>query len=186
MPVQGPESRLTYDASGVPARGGAAVHIAYDDLHYYSQGKLGRFRAFVIENHLRACALCTARMGEVIKLLAAPRPHPTTNLPPLPPQDRRRETRIPANDPAQLQVVAPFSPEATPARIVDVSRSGMQVSVAASLAPGSTVKIRLRDAVVFAEVRYCRAGSGGEYRAGLMLQEVISRSEIVRVAFAHE
>lgn len=160
------------------------MHITYDDLHHYSRGAFGRFRVFVIENHLRGCALCSARLGEVFKLISpvcaiAPLVHPPLQSSP---KDRRREPRIATDHSAQLQVIAPFSAERIPVRVLDVSKSGMQLGLDAPLDPGSTVKIRLRDAVLFAEIRYCRQTSEKDYRAGLELQEVISGHEIVRVA----
>lgn len=162
----------------------AAVHISYDDLHLYAQGKLGRFRHFVIENHLHGCALCTSRVGQVRKLLPVDAiPLPFRFLPMTSPQDRRREPRISTDDIAQLQVIAPFSPERIAVRVLDVSKSGMQVRLDAAIDPGSTVKIRLKEAILFAEIRHCRQTSETEYRAGLLLHEVISGSEVVRIAF---
>jgi len=162
------------------------VHISYHDLHQFSQGKLGRFRGFVIENHLHECALCRSRVGEVLKL-ASTTPQALAPAKPLPlpaPKDRRRETRIPTDDAAQLQVISPFSSNRIAVRITDVSKSGMQFRLEAALDPGSTVKIRLRGAIVFAEIRHCRQISATEHRAGLLLHEVISGNEIVRMAFS--
>jgi hypothetical protein len=161
------------------------VHITYDDLHHYSQGKSGRFRVFVIENHLRGCALCSARLGEVLKLLSSKDITPPSKPLPLPsPKNRRREPRIPTDDPGVLQVIAPFSSTRVPVRVVDVSKSGLQLLLDIPLEPGSTVKIRIREAVLFAEIRHCRQIKPDEYRAGLVLQEVIAGHEIVRVASA--
>lgn len=164
------------------------MHITYQDLHQYSQGKLGRFRGFVIENHLHGCALCRLRVEEVLKLASTTPPvlSPAKQLPLPSPKDRRRETRIPTDDPAQLQVISPFSSDRIAVRITDVSKSGMQLRLDAALNPGSTVKIRLRGAIVFAEIRHCHQISATEHRAGLLLQEVVSGNEIVRMAFSGE
>jgi hypothetical protein len=159
------------------------VHITYDDLHLYAQCKLGRFRHFVIENHLHGCALCTSRVGQVRKLLPPSAIAVPAHFLQPSPEDRRGEPRISTDDTAQLQVIAPFSTDRITVRVVDVSKSGMQVRSHAPLDPGSTVKVRLKEAILFAEIRNCRRMSENEYRAGLLLHEVISGSEVVRVAF---
>ena len=163
----------------------AVVHINFDDLHHYAQGSLGRFRIFVIETHLHRCALCAARLSELVKLLSPARlPWPADPLPEPSFKDRRREARIPTDDPAILQVISPFSSERIAVRVIDVSKSGLQLRLDAPVDPGSAVKIRLKETVLFAEIRHCRQISAGEYRAGLVLQEIISGHEVVRTTTA--
>ncbi len=159
----------------------AAVHIDFDDLHRYAQGTLGRFRVFVIETHLHGCALCAARLSELVKLLSPARlTWPADPLPMPSFKDRRREARIPTDDPAMLQVISPFSSERIVVRVIDVSKSGLQIRLDAPVDPGSTVKVRLKETILFAEIRHCRQISEREYRAGLALQEIISGHEVVR------
>lgn len=163
----------------------AVVHINFDDLHQYAQGSLGRFRVFVIETHLHGCPLCSARLSELIKLLAPARlAKPAAPLPTVSFKDRRREARIPTDDPAVLQVISPFSSERIAVRVIDVSKSGLQLRLDAPVDPGSTVKVRLKETILFAEIRHCRQISADEYRAGLVLQEIISGHEVVRTTTA--
>lgn len=167
------------------ARPIAAVHINFDDLHQYAQGSLGRFRVFVIETHLHGCPLCAARLSEIVKLLSPARL--ASSIDPLPApsfKDRRREARIPTDDPAILQVISPFSSERIAVRVIDVSKSGLQLRLDAPVDPGSTVKIRVKETILFAEIRHCRQVSAQEYRAGLVLQEIISGHEVVRTTTA--
>jgi hypothetical protein len=85
-------------------------------------------------------------------------------------RDRRRDIRIPTDEPAQL--TASGGSQRIEARILDVSRSGMRIGVDSRLPAGSIVTVHLRGSDVKAEVRYCR-WEGDRYHAGLQVQTVV-------------
>ena len=89
-------------------------------------------------------------------------------------RERRREHRIPSNDPGSLQVLKPFSPEMHSIRIVEVSRGGLKLRVPNSLKPGTIVQIHSKTTIAIGEVRHCTAVDN-EFYAGVKLAEVIER-----------
>ena len=99
--------------------------------------------------------------------------------------DRRKELRYPCHDPAEVRVVR--DGEASfPATIRDISKSGLRVASAVQLTQGSRVEIVLVDqAVVFGEVRYCRA-VGQEFHAGVLIQQAFYSMDLSREHLDHK
>jgi hypothetical protein len=79
-------------------------------------------------------------------------------------RERRRDIRIPTNEAVEISV----GPTRLEARIVDVSRSGLRLTLNWSLTSATLVTVHLREAEVTAEVRYCCAADG-IYHAGLQI-----------------
>src|SRR5579862_8590362 len=71
------------------------------------------------------------------------------------PAESRREQRFPSNDQALMQIVSPRRDGFWDVKVLDVSRHGMQLGVAKFLTPGTIVKVRLNEAFVRGQVRYC-------------------------------
>jgi hypothetical protein len=85
--------------------------------------------------------------------------------------DRRREPRVPANDSASMNVVDSWSALRVDVRVLDVSKSGMKLSVPRFLNRGTVVQIHLKDSMALAEVRHCLSAGRG-YHAGVLLHLV--------------
>jgi len=154
-----------------------SMHVSDEDIQIYLRGDLGRLRLAIVEIHLAGCAWCQSRVGETWNFLFSAaglnRLNPLWRGP-----ERRREVRVRTNDLAVLQVVAPFSDDRVSARVMDISKSGLQVSLALNLEPGAVVKVKRAKTVFFGQVRYCRLEQDGQFRAGLLLQEMVSADEV--------
>jgi anti-sigma factor RsiW len=139
------------------------MHLRDEDLEPYVLGPLSKDQASTIESHLKECADCRDRLAEVSRRL-------------LPPGgERRRHLRISKDDPASLRVLNPMvSPgPRSEARVINASRGGLTLRVADFLEPGATVHIRLKDTLVFGEVRYCHP-VGPVFHVGIQLQDTFA------------
>lgn len=87
--------------------------------------------------------------------------------------EKRRERRYPTNDPAKIKV-SPFTAAPVPAKIVDVSRSGMKLELNTPLQRESRIEVMMltSKAVIFGEIRYCRR-FGSVYHAGVLIEDVV-------------
>jgi len=92
-------------------------------------------------------------------MAAMPSNHITAPELPSSEANRRHEPRYPTADAAEVVVLSDL-PLPFPARVLEVSQTGLQVSLAASLGEGTKVKITFRrPAIVLGEVRHSkRAG----------------------------
>lgn len=88
-------------------------------------------------------------------------------------QEKRRERRYPTNDPVHVRKF-PFAADTIPAKIVDVSRSGMKLELGTPLLRDVKVEVTMlaSKAVIFGEVRHCRR-SGAVYHAGVLIEDVV-------------
>jgi len=86
--------------------------------------------------------------------------------------DRRAETRYPAGDPAEIQVLRVPSVERIYGTILDVSRSGLRVALPKGIDRGEQVKVKLYRNIIFGEVRYCRWVFGA-FHAGVLIQDLV-------------
>jgi len=84
--------------------------------------------------------------------------------------ERRQDPRFAIDEPARMKVLQPIGPSSV-IRILDISRSGLKISVAEFLAPGTVIQIHLKASVAFAEVRFCTAQGEG-FHAGVQFQDV--------------
>ncbi len=85
--------------------------------------------------------------------------------------ERRRETRYPTQDAAEVEV-RHGEILRMPAMVVDVSRSGLRLELPAAVGRGEQVKISLpRQVVILGEIRYCRR-AGIVYHAGVLIQDI--------------
>ena len=85
--------------------------------------------------------------------------------------ERRTEARYATNDAAELEILPGPSP-AVYGTVLDVSRSGLRLQLPVSIARATHLKVKMRNTVIFGEVRYCRRASVG-YHAGILIQDVI-------------
>jgi PilZ domain-containing protein len=87
--------------------------------------------------------------------------------------EKRRETRYPTNDPAQVQIL-PSNGTWLPCTVVDISRCGLRLALETKLTKNTRIEIMItpRQVVIFGEVRYCRM-SGDRYHAGVLIEGVV-------------
>jgi PilZ domain-containing protein len=85
--------------------------------------------------------------------------------------DRRSEARYPTQDPAELEIL-PGPTQTLYGTILDVSRSGLKISLPQRIDRGRQVKVKLHGNVIFGEVRYCRAVSGS-FQIGIRIQDLV-------------
>ena len=85
--------------------------------------------------------------------------------------EKRRELRFRADQPVAVTVLGDC-PSAQSAIVRNASTRGLAIEVAASIAPGSALKIELDDLAVLGEAVYCRDGTG-TYLVGVELDQVL-------------
>jgi hypothetical protein len=95
----------------------------------------------------------------------------------IPMLERRRDTRYPTNDPAEVEIF-PQAAVREGAVILDVSRSGLRVHLRTEAPKGTHLKIRLLKThlVIFGEVRYCRAVADG-FHVGVWIEHMFNARE---------
>ena len=86
-------------------------------------------------------------------------------------EDKRREARYRTND--AVKIIVGTASQRQNAKILDVSRNGLQLEVGFFLFPGSRVEILTANGVViFGEIRYCNQASE-RFHAGVLIHDAI-------------
>lgn len=85
----------------------------------------------------------------------------------------RVERRIRLDAPGVLN--SPCLPGPVSVRIIDMSSSGLGVKIQAPITVGDLAYVEMEHGVAFGEIRHCGKIEGG-YRAGLFIEEFISRT----------
>lgn len=85
--------------------------------------------------------------------------------------ERRTEARYVTQDPAEFEIL-PGPSQPIRGTIVDVSRSGLRVTLPQRIGRGEQVRVKLQDNVILGEVRYCRAVSGA-FQAGIQIRNLV-------------
>lgn len=75
-------------------------------------------------------------------------------------------------------VVWPGEPERFDGFVEDISRSGVGITTAQPLTPGSSVFVRLRRSGIFGSIRHCREIAPGCFRAGVSIDHVVTPKTI--------
>lgn len=84
--------------------------------------------------------------------------------------ERRREPRFPCKaTEAQLQ----FGSVSMPARVLDISRSGVRLELGVGLPVACEVTLAFDTYIVAGHVRYCRPNSDESFDIGLQLEDVL-------------
>jgi hypothetical protein len=91
-------------------------------------------------------------------------------------RETRRENRYPTSDEATVSVGPPYH-ESLPCKVLNVSRSGMQLELNTKMAMRDRVQITLasdvsRGVVIFGEIRYCQR-AGDLFRAGVEIHDAV-------------
>ena len=147
-----------------------SVHLQDDDLRFYLLGRLPRDRVAAIDSHLEDCKECGGRLVEAVRFVSQLTESDTPA--PLASRERRGATRFLTQDTIGVQALNPFSSESVQASLENVSRGGMRLRTATMLGTGTLIKLHLRSAIMFGEVRYCE-GSGNNFFIGIQFSDAI-------------
>src|SRR4051812_23562977 len=86
-------------------------------------------------------------------------------------RERRREVRSECSPiPARVQTDS----SVMPARVLDISKSGIRLEVAVCLAVPSEATVYFNNIVATGEIRFCRRNQNASFDAGMAVQDVIS------------
>jgi hypothetical protein len=85
--------------------------------------------------------------------------------------ERRAEARYPTQDPVEIETL-PGPSQPFYGTILDVSRSGLRISLRKRISRGKQVLVKLHHGVIFGEVRYCRSVPDG-FQVGVKIQDVV-------------
>ena len=150
-----------------------AVHASYDDLVRYFQERLAPERLSVIDPHLLDCDICREKLSKTIgsQLMLH-----FVGKAKADEKRERSEVRFTAGSEAIVQSLSPFSLDRQKVKIVDISKNGLGILAPKAASPGTIMQVRINAVVELAEVRYCSAGDGNEYRIGLRFIAVSDES----------
>jgi hypothetical protein len=103
---------------------------------------------------------------------------PMPTRPVTPQVERRREQRRPVHEEVHLHVLNPLSDEILIVCMVDRSTDGLSITTVRPLSVGTLVQLRLKDALILGEVRYC-VRSEVDFKIGVRIESSmrLSRSE---------
>ncbi len=91
--------------------------------------------------------------------------------------DRRKEPRYPTGGFVEVNQIGVIAPPFL-ASVVDVSKSGMRLRMAAAIERGVRLRVRLEDLIAFGEVRWTRQIDEETFEAGLAVDHTV-RAELV-------
>jgi len=151
------------------------THVGDEALELYLLGRLPTDEVSSIESHLTDCTSCKTRLsataGFAFRLLKSSK----RQLGGYEGTERRREHRIPTDEPAKMQTFSPFSVEKILIMITDASRNGLRVRSPHFAERGTIVQVVFQRGIIFGEVRYCVA-AGTEFDAGIQIQDSPSKT----------
>jgi hypothetical protein len=146
------------------------THVGDEVLELYLLGRLPTDEVSAIESHFTDCTSYKTRLsataGFAFRLLKLSK----RQLAGFEGTERRREHRIPTDEPATMQKFSPFSPKQILIMITDASRNGLRVRSPHFATPGTIVQVVIKGAIIFGEVRHCVA-AGTELDAGIQIQD---------------
>lgn len=85
----------------------------------------------------------------------------------------RREERRLSCDPGDVRLEFQGRPDSFPGRIVEVSRSGLQLRLETSVPAGEPVSITRSNTVISGQIRYCRPNDGGSFDVGVAILDFL-------------
>jgi hypothetical protein len=87
-------------------------------------------------------------------------------------REQRGAPRFVTQDTVGVQPLNPLSSESVQASLENVSRGGMRLRTAIMLGTGTLIKLHLRSAIMFGEVRYCES-SGNKFFIGIQFSDAL-------------
>jgi len=152
------------------ATAGVSTHLQDDDLRCYLLGRLPGDRVAAIDAHLKTCKDCGGRLVEAVRFVSQLAQPDTPAA--FASQERRGAARFLTHDTIGVQPLNPFSSESVQASLENVSRGGMRLRTATMLAAGTLIKLHLRSAIMFGEVRYCET-NGDNFFVGVQFSDAL-------------
>jgi hypothetical protein len=149
------------------------MHICGEELEMYVLERLLPERVFGVEAHLTACSRCAGKLPDLVGFAMQLQLQNKTSKPPATNGEQRREQRIPTNEQARMRLLSPFSSDTFEIRVLNVSRSGLKVSVPFQLQSAVVVQVFNNHSIILGEVRYCVL-SDAEHHAGIQIRDVVS------------
>jgi anti-sigma factor RsiW len=146
-------------------------HPNENDLHGYVLGHLSPTEVEVLEGHVFQCSACKERLASIIMLV--------TQLDRVAARrgaDRRKEPRFRTSETGFLRSFAPLLPDRWPVEIVDASKNGLGLVIAASLAEGSWVQVQVGNAFALGEVQHSNPIDEQRFRIGIRLADIVGRT----------
>jgi hypothetical protein len=153
------------------------MHASDEDLELYFLARLPPDQLSAVESHLTNCSSCARRLSDVLGLFLKTLTLNTRHLGGYEGTEKRREHRIPSDNPAQLQAFSPFSPTKIRVQMMDVSRNGLKVHTPQFVGRGAIVRVLIKEAVILGEVRYC-VPAGDEFDAGIQILDLIPKARV--------
>ena len=147
-----------------------SAHLQDDDLRFYLLGRLPRDRVAAIDSHLQDCKECGGRLVEAVRFVSQLAQSDTSTA--VVSWDQRGAPRFVTQDTVGVQPLNPFSSESVQASLENVSRGGMRLRTATMLGTGTLIKLHLRSAIMFGEVRYCES-SGNNFFIGIQFSDAL-------------
>jgi len=139
----------------------------------YASERLSPEQVSTVEPHLAVCSECAGKLPELVGF--ALQLQTIRGSPPVADEERRREHRFRTDEPARMRLLSPFRTDTFEVRVVNLSRSGLRVSVPCWLQSEIVVQVFCKDALILGEVRNC-VPSGAKYQAGIQIQAVVYKS----------
>lgn len=103
------------------------MHPSEEELEMYVLERLLPEQVSTVESHLAACSACAGKLPDLAGFALQLQ---TLSRKPLAAKgERRRDHRIPTEEPAWMRVLSPFSRDAFEIRVLNVSRNGLRASV---------------------------------------------------------
>jgi PilZ domain len=89
------------------------------------------------------------------------------------PAGKKKNPRIPTDDPAVLRILHPVILDPIQTRVLDASKEGIKLEVPKQLDVGALVQVRLQTLVLIGEVRHCQPFAAA-FHAGVHIREVVA------------
>lgn len=147
-------------------------HTTDQDLERLALHKLSEPVRTEAVHHLEHCSWCESRMREAQGIAERLRSIGTRQELPQT-QERRRELRFVASEPALLSVFYPRISGLIDACVVDVNRDGLQCELGTRIAEGSLIRLRVENAIVIGQIRYCRSVQEDRFCIGVQTERVV-------------
>ncbi len=147
-----------------------STHLQDDDLRFYLLGRLPVDRVTAIDSHLKDCKECGGRLVEAVRFVSQLAQSDTAAAVVI--REQRGAPRFLTQDTVGVQPLNPFSSESVQASLENVSRGGMRLRTATMLGTGTLIKLHLRSAIMFGEVRYCES-SGNNFFIGVQFSDAV-------------
>jgi hypothetical protein len=147
-----------------------STHLQDGDLRCYLLGRLSGDRVVAIDSHLEDCKECGGRLVEAVRFISQLAQSDTTAV--VASREQRGAPRFLTKDTVGVQPLNPFSSESVQASLENVSRGGMRLRTATMLATGTLIKLHLRSAIMFGEVRYCES-NGSNFFIGVQFSDAL-------------